>query len=192
MRVCDIPDCTKINYGKGYCKMHYLRTWRRGDPNIVLHAHSNYHGKTLKEIFESKFIRGNDNECWDWKGYLQKGYGHIRYKSKKYTASRLSYELYVGSLDSKMSICHTCHRPICVNPNHLYLGTHQENMQDMVVSNRAAKGENHSQSKLTESKTKYIKLELTNGQSVTELAKKYNVSKGTISMIKNNKIWRHI
>ena len=72
-----------------------------------------------------------ENECWIWQGAKTiKKYGCITLNYKNYGAHRLSYEVFKGKVEN--NICHSCDNPSCINPEHLWVGTQLENMQDMV------------------------------------------------------------
>ncbi len=143
--------------------------------------------------FWSKVDIKSDDECWNWKaGKIRSGHGQFRVNSIKTYTHRFSYELKNGPIPEGLHICHHCDNPSCVNPNHLFLGTHQDNMKDrdMKGRNNCAKGSNHGESKLTEQQI----LEIRNIINMTqkEIGKLYEVTQSTISYIKNNKTWRHI
>ena len=87
--------------------------------------------------FKAKFIEGNENDCWEWQAALDgKGYGQLRYHYKQYIASRIAWEVYRGEIPKDRLVLHKCDNRKCVNPNHLYIGTHSDNMSDKVTRNR--------------------------------------------------------
>ena len=97
-----------------------------------------YH-TTPRECFESKVDLGpHPKGCWHWIGSIKprNGYGHCRIAGKDYNAHRLAYELLVGPIPAGAHVLHSCDVPHCVNPAHLRLGTHQENMAEMWAKRR--------------------------------------------------------
>lgn len=96
--------------------------------------------ETLQQRFEKMFYVTPG--CWEWVGAKSyKGYGQLRWKYKLLTASRLSYELYTGPIPEGLIIRHRCDNPSCVNPEHLEVGTYQENSDDMVSRGRHNNGQ---------------------------------------------------
>ena len=84
---------------------------------------------------------GHHTECWEWKGAIQTSqYGQYVIRKKELSinklAHRFSYEYFIGEIPEGMLVCHKCDNKICINPYHLFLGTHQDNTNDMVSKGR--------------------------------------------------------
>lgn len=81
--------------------------------------------------------KGTPDECWHWLGSRDKhGYGRIFVKDRVHLATRVSYLLEHGELPQELCVCHRCDNPSCVNPQHLFLGTHRDNTHDMIRKGR--------------------------------------------------------
>ena len=85
------------------------------------------------EAFERNY-EVQSNGCWLWTAGKSEGYGEYRYKGKQIRSHRVSWILYVGSIPIGMQINHRCNCRACVNPNHLYLGTQQDNVRDAITA----------------------------------------------------------
>jgi hypothetical protein len=147
----------------------------------------------------SSFIEKPKSEsgCWKWLGNKHaQGYGKIGFIGKTWLAHRLSYELLKGPIPKNMMVCHACDNPECTNPEHLFLGTAQENMYDKISKGRhkgAAKGDKHHTSKLTTEDVREIrKIYSMKLMNQYELADSYSVTQSEISNIVNFKRWGHI
>lgn len=92
------------------------------------------------EMIKSKImntIEIDENECWIWKGSrTSTGYGKAFWKEKSHPAHRISWKVFKGEIPKPMFVCHKCDVPLCCNPEHLFLGTHSDNMKDMYVKGR--------------------------------------------------------
>lgn len=128
------------------------------------------------------------------------GYGRFKLNGRMQKAHRVSWKLYKGPILQGEGyhgtcVCHRCDNPGCVNPEHLELGTHADNMDDMVDKGRQAKpkGEDNTKAKLTESQVREIRRLAEDGSLLQkEIGKMFGVSNGTVSDIKTRKIWRHL
>lgn len=133
-----------------------------------------------------------EGDCWIWQGTNTKGYGMISDKGKMKLTHRVAYTLTHGDIPEGYDILHICDTPSCINPDHLMLGTHQDNMDDMRVKGRAVhvNGEQHPMAKLNWNLVRSIRSEFEQGQSQMDLSKKYCVHVSTVHLIVHNKIWK--
>lgn len=109
-------------------------------------------------------------------------------------ANRLSYEIHKGEIPKGMEVCHSCDNPSCVNPDHLWLGTHKDNIRDCHKKGRAniCKGSKKPQSKLTEKDVLEIREKYNNPYTSSELSKIYGVCKKNILTILHGNAWKHV
>jgi hypothetical protein len=131
-------------------------------------------------------------ECWNWtKMVSDRGRALIKVGRRNHHAARVAYvvfkELSVGS----EQVCHSCDNVLCVNPDHLWLGTHKDNMKDMSLKGRRD-GELNPKCKLSEEDIKVIRELHRCGSSMRSLARKFKVSKTHIGRIARNESWDHL
>lgn len=172
------------------------RTWRA----IKLKAFRlklSYQCGTPEERFWKYVDKKQDNECWNWTAYCHKsGYGKINIKDKIVSAHRFSWVLHNGTIpNDKPLVLHDCDNPKCVNPSHLFLGTHKDNSDDKVKKNRQSRicGEDHRNSKLTENQIKEIRTLCAKREfTQKKIGKMFNINHRTVSYIHRNKTWKHV
>lgn len=144
--------------------------------------------KTIEERFWSKVKK--TNKCFYWTAYKFNGYGRLNVNGKNTPAHRFSYELNKGKIPSGMCVCHSCDNPLCVNPEHLWLGTRKDNNLDRTSKGRSVVGEQRSQSKLSWGMVNDIRKIYSEGKySQRELCKKFNISQPLLCKVVNNKNW---
>lgn len=136
-----------------------------------------------------------ESGCLEWTGNIVKGsgYGYLRYKNADRGAHRVSYELNVGPISKGLFVCHRCDNRKCIEPTHLFLGTHADNMRDATKKGRMHLGEATAQSKLTTEgviaiRTAYAK----GGITYRELAATHGVSQGCILKVVKRRDWAHV
>lgn len=149
-----------------------------------------------KEIIE-RFWKGvplnrPKGSCWIWIGTKWKcGYGRIKFKGAIRAAHRISWALHFGPVPIGQFVLHKCDMKACVNPDHLFLGTHQDNMDDMKKKGRQPRskffGDSNGASKLTT--TMAAEIRGSRGLSQRALAQKYGVTQTAIGAVLLGKTW---
>ena len=143
----------------------------------------------------------DDKGCWNWTGRVKEArepYGRIDYSlgtritRRVFCAHRVSYAYHNGADPGGMMVTHLCDNPRCINPDHLRLGTHADNMRDMAKKGRGTRGEANHHCLLRESAIIEIIDQIRAGKSNMEIAKSLPVTHSQISQIRLGKSWRHI
>ncbi len=155
-----------------------------------------------RSVFWSQVDNSSEDDCWIWFGPRgNHGYGVFGWNNKSSTAHRFAYEHSFGEIKPSSIICHHCDNPLCVNPIHLFAGTYQDNVDDMIKKDRQnwsgfgtrnQDGEKNCMVKLTEEQVKDIRSARKSGVMLKDLAKKYHVHPPAISRVCNGKRWRHL
>ncbi|SAK19108.1 hypothetical protein UA17_01737 [Burkholderia multivorans] len=138
----------------------------------------------------------DSNGCWLWKGAVgSEGYGTNRRNGKTVRMHRVYYEQFVGPIPDGMQICHRCDVRRCVNPNHLFPGTNQDNVDDREAKGRnklPPKGERHNKAKLTEAQVLEARRLWSEGFAIRALARSYQVDRKTMSCAIKGKHWKNV
>lgn len=143
-----------------------------------------------------RVVRPELGHCWEWTACLyHDGYGSLGVKrggrNTTARAHRISWELERGPIPTNLQVLHTCDNRRCVNPDHLFLGTHEQNMSDKVAKGRQDRGEFHGRCKLTHSQVDEIRARYAAGDVLyRELAIEYKISKGQVGMIVRKENWK--
>lgn len=168
------------------------RNIAKGQPVNYIHGH-NSHKPSLAIAFASHVTPSTSDECWIWTGSLNlQGYGRFGHNYRDYIAHRVSYELHYGPIPEGMVVCHKCDNPPCVNPAHLFLGTHADNVADMVSKGRNGRGIQMATPKLNEAQVLEIRALAASGMNYTEIARRYPVTNHQISEIARGAVWREV
>lgn len=160
------------------------------------------HYRRFRFFLKHVKIKGT-HECWLWKGATNpKGYGHFGWKDRKIILAHVAaYKFFVGSIPKRhgkkrLFVCHNCpdgDNPSCVNPNHLWLGTQQQNSDDMVKKGRSLHrhGEANPNAKLTWEEVEMIKVLHSTGKYNTKrLVRKFGVTPSHIGHIIKGLAWK--
>lgn len=131
--------------------------------------------------------------CWLWKGAVKNKYGKAVYRQKEWLAHRLSYEIHKGAIPEGLLVRHTCDNPLCVNPEHLLLGTHQDNSDDKLARNRQLRGMSINTNVLCAAEVRQL-LDLTKSGmfSLRKLASLYNIHHSTVYDLVSGRTWKHL
>jgi hypothetical protein len=161
--------------------------------------------ETIKSEFWTRVSK--EPSCWRWIGnIISGGYGRMKIDGKHYYAHRTSYEMHIGTIARGLVVCHTCDNRWCVNPAHLWLGTHADNQSDCYRKGRRAKGKNngrntkpestrrgtsHGRSKLTEADVRKIR-KLAGTMSQQKIGDLIGTPQTNVSLILRRKAWAHV
>jgi hypothetical protein len=155
------------------------------------------------EWIDSRVFVDTSTGCWLWRKRLNPdGYAC----DGQFFGHKTFYSHFVGDPNG-LHVLHKCDVRCCVNPQHLFLGTHQDNMRDMVRKGRQAsgdrsgsrtkpeafpRGERHPHAKLNAEMVRVIRHEVAGGTSMRMLAKRFSVSAKQVSEVARNKVWKHV
>jgi len=143
--------------------------------------------KSVQERIEGNIVIDQETGCHNWnKCVTIDGYGQIKINGKSERVHRVYYELHKGKIPEGMYVCHRCDNPKCCNPEHLFLGTHQDNMDDMMAKGRRG----NCGAILTIETVKEIRKKYVETTTYKELAIEYGVSYNTICKIITNRNWK--
>ena len=209
MTTCSVNNCDSPIYAKGFCKPHYKCFNRIGKP---IPDRETIHGSVEKK-FAIKSAGRNELGCWVWTGSKDRdGYGSLRDGNKMKRAHRVSWEIHNGEIPDGLAILHKCNNPSCVNPKHLKLGDHTENMQDRKSNGRPWHSETfrskiskkmtgrkitwkaalaEANRKISREQAASIVSRLKNGELVSTIANEFGVHRTSISKIKKGTYFVH-
>jgi hypothetical protein len=190
-------DCGKIIYYRS----DVIKSGRRKSCGCITSPSEKEYVNRLKERLMKNHKK--DGDCWIWTGRIHAGgYGFLSYRSKenksKKTASnahRVAYKVWKGDVPKELYVLHKCDNRKCINPDHLWLGTHIDNMKDMISKNRQDKrpGEKHHVSIFLNENIYEIRRLWDEGlETQAGLARKYGASLTCIHNIVRRKTWKHL
>jgi len=146
-------------------------------------------GRSLAETLDAYSVPEPNSGCWIWLGAANKRWhGSLGYQGKIIGSHRASWLVHRGKIPDGFFVCHRCDVPLCINPDHLFLGQAVDNVRDMLSKGRGtkARGLSHGQNKLSEDDVRSIR---SSCLSHRRIASSYGISCGTVSGIRRRKIW---
>ena len=151
-----------------------------------------------KVRFLEKVIINPSSNCWEWIGTIfTTGYACFWFEGKNRKASRIAYEIFKGPITPGLCVLHFCDNRLCVNPDHLWLGSNADNSNDMKTKGRSSggspPGERNGKAKLTNVLVTTLREEFSRGNMTqVELGKKYGITSQNVGQIISRKHWKHI
>lgn len=146
----------------------------------------------LKERFWAKVTVGTPGGCWLWNAQRLFGYGRFKVEGKMRCAHHIAWMLTHGEIPHGMFLCHRCDNPGCVNPAHLFLGTHDDNMRDMVAKRRQARGDAHGSAKISARDVRKIRALGMKGEVRRKIAADFGIEHSTVGDILTGRSWAHV
>lgn len=166
--------------------------------------------KTVRRFLEKVSFACHPKGCIEWiAGKTTHGYGAFMYRNEKVYAHRFAYEQFLGDLPGELCVCHSCDNPLCVNPDHLWLGTRGDNNGDRnrkgrtvsvtgshhwtrINPSKVCRGETQGSAKLTADDVLRIRQMSKDGYSLREIAETFGIDKGHAGKIVTRKSWQHV
>lgn len=148
--------------------------------------------------FSNKVDKGGPDECWPWMGCTdERGYGRLKLTVggvRMRRSHRVALLMIGVEIPEGMCVLHRCDNTTCVNPAHLFIGTHRDNMEDMSRKGRATKqcGVDTPWSKLDDDKVRAIRKRRKEGVPFNKIASEFGVTEGAIIPICNGRTWKHV
>jgi hypothetical protein len=177
--------------------MHLGRWTRHGNPLVVTQIHGNPAANFWHQVYQDGPVLAAYSglgSCWIWAGYRDHaGYGQIQWNGKKRGSHVAAWFLAHGVWPDGLCVLHRCDNPSCVRAEHLFLGTHQDNVADKVSKGRQLKGQKNATAKLTEQNVQEIRATYVRGiVGYERLAKRYGVDPKAIRQVLDGTTWRHV
>lgn len=184
---CSVAGCERPYRCSGFCQPHYARWRTRGDPFAHIEIRD-VQASDMDRLLD-KCMPVTETGCWIWTAGLDgKGYGQIQFEGRVHRAHRISYILHKGAIPNGLFLCHHCDQPLCVNPEHLFPGTHQDNMRDRDRKGRCnpKRGEANYNARL--SLEQALEIRQSTGTQLM-VAKEYGISAGHVWRIRQGISW---
>jgi len=183
---CTIDGCDSPSVGRGWCRKHYLRWYKTGDPNKV--RKSIRTGRRLHDPGEHNYTP-LETPCREWLGLRDsKGYGILGRDHRRWRVHRYVWSSINGPIPDGLVVMHRCDNPPCYRLDHLVLGTPGDNTADMLSKERQANGGRIA----TADEVVAMRIDCANGMSVRQVAAKYGFSASCTHHILTGSTWRHV
>ena len=149
---------------------------------------------SLPERLAAQSIPEPNSGCLLWEGAInQGGYGRVRWNGKGRGAHRMAWQVSRGLIPEGLCVCHKCDVRSCINPDHLFLGTHRDNVIDMWAKGRGSRNglreEDHPKNRLSRAQVFVIKADT---RTHRKIAEEYGVCSSTVTRIKTGQLWPHL
>lgn len=196
---CVAPDCERVATTREQrCRLHERR-WRTNGDYDGRKMGKPYMGRTVDQVkaLIARSVEVNEAGCWEWQRgrTVTGGYATLTWRGI-YPGHRVSYAAHVGPIPDGLFVCHHCDNRICLNPDHLFTGTLQDNVADMVAKGRhkpgfarILRGSECRQARLTEDDVRVI---MSSSERGVDLAAHYGVAQQTICNIRKGRRWQHL
>lgn len=182
---CDVPECAGgAPIVKGLCVKHRRRLEKYGDVTVTSRPPQ---GLNAEERLRWRGWDITESGCWESRGFKDKdGYTFLSIDGKRKRSHRLAYEIWNGVIPEGMMVLHACDNPPCVNPEHLSVGTHEDNMQERQDRDRSG-------SILNQQKVREIRhLRATTNLTIQQIADRYNIGHPCAVAVIYRRSWKHV
>ena len=161
-----------------------------------MRCHAEARRLDLRAVYAANVTPAGADECWDWAGRTGEfGYGEVCISQpKKYRvrAHRLSWEIHRGPIPHGLCVLHKCDRPVCVNPDHLFLGTRTDNNADRQRKGRTPRGESTASAKLSEADVTSVREMAAHGFRARAISTHLELSVSAVRGILEQDTWSHV
>jgi hypothetical protein len=190
--ICCIKGCELPARAMGMCTGHYSRV--RDGRDLAAPLRKVIRSGPDIDRLKAKVSVNEETGCWMWTASVNtNGYGQFRYQGRPWQAHRASWLLHNGDIPEGLYVLHRCDTPLCVNPDHLFLGSQSDNLLDAVGKNRwnsgRLSGEEHGRSLVNEDDVRAIRAST---ETIRKLAAQYGISVGAIQHIRKRRSWQHV
>lgn len=190
--MCKVEGCTRDVTRKkwGECESHYYRRTTYGNYDEQRRTQSN--ASWDERLTEDKWTVTPgplETDCWIWGRTLNSdGYATIKYHQKAYKVYRVMWErLHGRRIPEGKSALHRCDTPSCINPHHIFIGTQEDNIRDMV-----SKGRQRAPRGLTDDQVRQVRAMVRGGMRQSEVMRVMGLDSSIVSRIVNRKIYRNV